>query len=241
MIKPQHIKARPEDISERVVVVGDPARAEFLAENVLERARLVNRNRGFLVYTGEYKGVPVTVAVHGVGAASSAIVFEELRAYGAKTMIRLGTAGGLIEDLDIGDFVVAAGAYYNPGGTIGQYFGDICPAASPDPILTTELLHRASQRGRTRLGFVFSSDAFYAEDPGFARRISALGPIAVEMEAATLFSLAALRGFKAAALLVISDNLVVPGKETLVGHEGLVEYMYRASEAVLETLASVRV
>ncbi|MET1102229.1 MAG: purine-nucleoside phosphorylase [Pyrodictiaceae archaeon] len=235
-IKPQHIRAPIGSIAEDVVVVGDPARARFLAEGLLEDARLVNEKRGFHVYTGFYKGLRVSVAVHGIGAPSAAIVFEELRAYGARRVVRLGTCGGLVEDLDIGDFVVATGALYNPGGTLGQYYQGVCPAASPDPELTLLVAEEASKRGRTRLGLVFSSDAFYAEDPMFAKRVSRLGAVAVEMEAAVLFSLSWMRGYRAAALLIVSDNLVVPGKEELRSHEELEEYVARGGEAVLEAL-----
>ncbi len=236
MPEPQHIKAKLGDVAERVVVVGDPARAEFLA-NMLEDAKLVNSNRGFYVYTGEYKGTRVSVAVHGVGAASSAIVFEELKMLGAKVMVRLGTCGGLTEEVDVGHVVVVTGAGYNPGGTIGQYFGAVNPPASPDPRLTVLLEEEARKTGLdVHAGPVFSSDAFYAEDPGFARRMAKLGFIAVEMEAATLFAIAQLRSFRAGALLVVSDNLVIPGKEKLLGHEELKEYMEKAARAVLEAI-----
>jgi len=237
-IVPQHIKAGPGDVAERVVVVGDPARARMIA-GMLDNARLVNENRGLLVYTGSYRGVNVSVAVHGIGAPSAAIVFEELAALGAKYMVRLGTCGGLVEDLDIGDFVVASGAAYNPGGLMAQYFGGICPAASPDPGLTLALYREASRRGRAILAPVYSSDAFYAEDPELARRLSRLGYKAIEMEVAALYSISHMRGFKASALLVVSDNLVVPGKERLRGHEELRAYLERAAEAVLEALSSV--
>ena len=236
MPEPQHIKAKPEDVAERVVVVGDPARAEFLA-NMLEDVKLVNRNRGFYVYTGKYKEASVSIAVHGVGAASSAIVFEELKMLGAKVIVRLGTCGGLVEKVDVGHAVVATGAGYNPGGTIGQYFGAINPPAAPDPRLTILLEEEARKAGLSvHVGPVFSSDAFYAEDPGFAERMAKLGFIAVEMEAATLFALAQLRGFRAGAILVVSDNLVIPGKERLLGHEELKYYMEKAARAALEAI-----
>jgi 5'-methylthioadenosine phosphorylase len=113
-------------------------------------------------------------------------------------------------------------------------------AAAPDPFLTTRLYENAKQHhGRVYLGPVFSSDAFYAEDKDFVKKWAARGVIAVEMEAATLFALSALRGYKAAALLVISDNLAVPGKEELKHHDELVEYIDRAAKAVFETLASI--
>ena len=237
-ITPQHIRAGPGDVAERVVLVGDPARARMIA-GMLADARLVNENRGLLVYTGSYRGARVSVAVHGIGAPSAAIVIEELIALGARYLVRLGTCGGLVEDLDIGDYVAASGAAYNPGGAMGQYFGGICPPASPDPELLLAVYREASRRGRTILAPVYSSDAFYAEDPGMARRLSSMGVKAVEMEVAILYALANMRGARAAALLVVSDNLVVPGKERLRSHEELEAHVRGAAEAVLEALASM--
>jgi len=142
-MKPQHIRISPGQLAEKVVVVGDPARAKYLADNFLEDAKLVNTERCFHIYTGYYKGERISIAVHGIGAASAAIVFEELRMLGAKVMIRLGTAGGLIPSLDIGDAVVATGAAYIHGGTIGSYVPDACMVTAPDPILTTRLYENA--------------------------------------------------------------------------------------------------
>ncbi len=239
-MKPQHLRVKPGELAEKVVVVGDPARATYLAERFLEDAKLVNKERGFLVYTGHYGGERISVAVHGIGAPSAAIVFEELYMLGARYMIRLGTAGGLIPELDIGDAVVATGAAYLHGGTIGSYVPDACMTTAPDPLLTTMLYNKARDiHGRVYLGPVFSSDAFYAEDKNFVKKWSSRGIIAVEMEAATLFALAAIRRFHAAAMLVISDNLAVPGKEELKHHEELVEYVDRAARAVLETLRDI--
>ena len=240
-LKPQHIRISPDKLAEKVIVVGDPARAEYVAENFLEDAELVNRERGFNIYTGYYKGTRVSVAVHGIGAPSAAIVFEELRMLGAKVMIRLGTAGSLIPELDIGDAVVATGAAYIHGGTIGSYVPDSCMATSPDPRLTTLLYDKAKEfHGRVVLGPVFSSDAFYAEDKEFVKKWSSRGIVAVEMEVATLYALATMRGFKASAILVVSDNLAVPGKEELKHHEELKEYVDKATRAVLETLAEYK-
>ncbi len=237
-MKPQHIRISPDKLAEKVVVVGDPARAEYLARKFLRDAELVNKARGFHIYTGYYGDTRVSVAVHGIGAPSAAIVFEELRMLGAKVMIRLGTAGGLVPSLEIGDVVVATGAAYIHGGTIGSYVPDACMVAAPSPKLTTMLYDKAKEiHGRVVLGPVFSSDAFYAEDKNFVKKWQSRGIVAVEMEAATLFALSAMRGFHAAAILVISDNLAVPGKEELKHHEELVQYVDKAAKAVFATLA----
>ncbi|MEM4732552.1 MAG: nucleoside phosphorylase, partial [Desulfurococcaceae archaeon] len=94
---PVHIKASKEDIAGNVIAGGDPYRVELLKQ-LLEDARVVNTHRGLLVTTGYYKGTKVTIATHGIGAPSAAIVFEELAQLGAKRIVRLGTAGGIRKD-----------------------------------------------------------------------------------------------------------------------------------------------
>ncbi|OYT68088.1 MAG: 5'-methylthioadenosine phosphorylase, partial [Candidatus Wolframiiraptor sp. EX4484-121] len=102
---PYHILAKPEQIAEKVIAVGDPARAEHIS-TILKDAELVNTNRGFPVYTGEFDGEVVTVACHGIGGPSSSIVFEELRMLGAEIIVRLGTAGAILEDMEPGEFLI---------------------------------------------------------------------------------------------------------------------------------------
>ncbi|MDK2383738.1 MAG: purine-nucleoside phosphorylase [Candidatus Korarchaeota archaeon] len=239
MPKPLHILAEPGSIAERVVVAGDPARVKQLAE-MLEEPVLVNDNRGLLVYTGKYRDVPVTVATHGIGAPSATIVFEELAMLGARIMVRLGTAGALRGDLDIGDLVVAAGAVYLcNGNSLGMYVPGYCYAASPSPDVTMRLVEEAGRKGEEALlAPVFSSDAFYAEDPEFARRWAEKGVAAVEMECAGLFGLGWMRGFKTGALLMISDSLV-KGKEEMLTARELAPVAETAGRIVLDTLASL--
>ncbi len=231
---PFHIKAKPEDISENVIAVGDPGRVRILSE-LLEDPRIVNEHRGLLVITGNYKDIAVTVATHGMGCPSAAIVFEELGMLGAKKITRLGTAGGMKEELEIGDIVVATGAAYARGGCgLGQYVPEACSPTSPDPELTAEIMRSLDESGiKYYKGPVFSSDAFYAEDPGFARRWAERGVIAVEMEAAALFTLGWMRGWRTAAVLVISDNLLAE-KPHLATSEELRERIDKAALAILE-------
>lgn len=240
-MKPQHLTAKPGEVAERVIAVGDPARARMVAEKYLEDARLVSENRDLLVFTGKYKGVPVSVAVHGIGAPSAAIVFEELAMLGAKAIVRLGTAGSLRKDVDVTHAVVATGAAYYHGGTLGAYAPGCCLPNSPDPWVTVELYKNAKELLPTHSGPVVSTDAFYAEDEHFVEFWSKRGVIAVEMECATLFSLGWMRGFKTGALLIIADSLVDPSKKDLLHHEQLAPVMDKATKAVLETLVNVEV
>ncbi|MEM4344053.1 MAG: hypothetical protein QXT91_06915, partial [Candidatus Caldarchaeum sp.] len=99
-MEPQHLKTK--DVAKRVVAAGDPARVVQLSK-MLDSPRLVNENRGFITYTGSFQGVPVTVACHGVGGPSSAVVFEELIMLGARLIIRLGTCGAFVKGIKNGE------------------------------------------------------------------------------------------------------------------------------------------
>ncbi len=236
---PFHVRAREEDVAERVIIAGDPTRVEHLS-SLLEGARVVNECRGFLTYTGTYEGVPVTIATHGIGGPSAAIVVEELAMLGAKIVVRLGTAGGLVEELDVGDVVLATGAAYPAGGgSLGMYVPGVCMAAAPHPEVVYALAKSLTREGMEfKAGPVFSSDAFYAEDPEFARRWGERGILAVEMECAALFSLGWMRKLKTGAVLVISDSLVKePGY--MATAEELREMVLKVGGAVLAALLEV--
>lgn len=205
---PVLIKASKSDISPNVVTCGDPSRVDHLS-SILEDARVVSTYRGFKVVTGSYKGARVTLAAHGIGGPSAAMVFEELKLLGAKRIVRLGTAGGVRKDTRIGDIVVATSALYHIGGcAIGQYIPGYCGPTGSDPRLTSRIMDLLEGGGiEYKYGPVFTSDAFYAESPELAESLARYGVVAVDMESATLFSLGWMRGFEAACILVISNVL----------------------------------
>ncbi len=233
---PAHIRAEEGDVADLVVAVGDPARAKQVAK-MFQKAKLVNSNRGLLTFTGTYKGKAVTVATHGLGGPSSAIVFEELRMLGAKTIVRLGTVGGMVKALEIGDLVIPIGAA-STKGSLEMYVPDGTLPAVPDMELTLRIDEMCKKEGlRRRTGVVFSSDSFYGEDKGFVERWAKRGVVGVEMECATLFTLGLLRGFRAASLLIVSDSLVHIGKKETLPAEKLEGYVDRAAKAVLNALA----
>jgi 5'-methylthioadenosine phosphorylase len=232
---PVHLRIRPGEVSPLVVTAGDPARIEQLAR-ILRDAKLVNTNRGFTAYTGTYGGKRITVATHGIGGPSSAVVFEELHMLGAEVIVRLGTAGGLIRGLVVGDLVVATGAAYNEG-SLRMYVPDGTLPALPDLGLTTDILERCRAEGVKHLaGIVFSSDAFYAEDPAFVSRWSKRGVVAVEMECATLFTLGILRKFRTASVLVVSDSLAYKSRKKMVLAGSLTATVEKAAKIVLDAL-----
>jgi 5'-methylthioadenosine phosphorylase len=235
-----HLKARPGDIAEDVIAVGDPGRVDLLSQ-LLQDPRVVNEHRGLKVVTGWYKGVRATIATHGIGCPSAMIVFEELGKLGARRIVRVGTTGGLRSGMRPGDIVVATGAGYTQGGCgLGQYMPGVCGATSPSPVLTARIMESLARLGgRFTAGPVFSSDAFYAEDPSFAERMSHLGFVAVEMEAAGLFALGWARGWETAAVLVVSDVLTSEEKVFLTTRE-LADKFMLVGRAVLEVFAGSR-
>ncbi|MDK6028991.1 purine-nucleoside phosphorylase [Ignisphaera sp. 4213-co] len=238
LIGPIHIKAKKGDVAERVIVAGDPARVEQVSK-MLENPRVVNTNRGFIIYTGAYKGVPVSVAVHGVGHPSSMLVVEELAMLGAKVVIRFGTCGAMVKGLKIGDIVIPTAAAYYPGGAFYQYLKEaVCTATAPHFDVLKTLVEETQKAGVNYvLGPVVSSDAFYAEDPEFVKKWTSRGIVAVEMECAGLFMLGAMRNLKTGALLMVSDSLVE--ELGFASAEELREYVNRASKIVLEALIKI--
>ncbi|MCY0859930.1 MAG: purine-nucleoside phosphorylase [Sulfolobaceae archaeon] len=236
-MQPIHILAKKEDIAEKVIVAGDPGRVKIIS-SLLEDPKLVNENRGFLIYTGKYNGQRVSIATHGIGGPSIAIVLEELIMLGAKEFIRFGTAGALVPEIDLGDYVIVTGASYNGGGLFQQYNKEnVCISAVPDFELTNKLVNSFKKHGlKYHLGPIFSSDAFYAEDPEFAERWARRGMIAVEMECATLFSLSLMRKVRSAAALMISDSLVKGN--IWISKEELEKRAKEGAIAILESLTS---
>ncbi len=238
LIGPIHIKAKRGDVAERVIVAGDPARVEQLI-NMIENPRLVNTNRGFTVYTGAYKGVPVSIAVHGVGHPSSMLVFEELVMLGARIIIRFGTCGAMVKGLRIGDVVIPTAAAYYPGGAFYQYLKEsICTATAPHFEVLKTLVEEVQKSGVNYvIGPIVSSDAFYAEDPEFTKKWTSRGITAVEMECAGLFMLGSMRGVKVGALLMVSDSLVE--ELGFASAEELRGYVERAGKIVLDSIIRI--
>jgi 5'-methylthioadenosine phosphorylase len=237
--KPYHILAKPGDIAERVLAVGDPGRADAIARELLSGAALVNSNRGFNTYTGFFEGARVTVATHGIGGPSAAIVVEELKMLGAKLIVRLGTCGGLTEKVKVGDAVVALGAIYQPGGAPGMYAPGMCYPAVADPEVVVELERGLREEGfNVHRGIVASSDAFHAEEANLGAW-SSVGAVAVEMECATIFTVARIRGVKAGAALLVIDNLAT-GELFEAGAEERRKLEIKAAKGALKALARIQ-
>ena len=206
-MSPVHVRAEPGDFAESVLLPGDPRRARYIAENFFEDARLVTEERGMLGYTGAYKGNPISVQTTGMGCPSAAIVAEELIQLGARNLLRVGTCGGYHPEMELGDLVIVTAATPQDG-TVSSITQGVpyAPAAHFD--LVHAAYHvadtTASSRGRF-LGPVVSADLFYDPEEDPQDLWHSLGVLAVEMEAAAIFTLAAMRGARAGCLLTVSN------------------------------------
>jgi uridine phosphorylase len=192
------------DLAERVLAPGDPGRALVLAQTLLEEPRMFNHNRGLWGYTGiAADGAPMTIQSTGIGGPSSAVVIEELVRLGARRIVRAGTCGSLVGGIALGELIVAEESIASDGTSRALGAGQRVPA---DPALTAALEAAAARAGGARRGAIVTTDLFYAPDGSHADPATD-GAIAVEMEAATLFRLAALRGVRAGCILIVTDLL----------------------------------
>lgn len=203
-----HNGAKQGQIAETVIMAGDPLRAKFMAEHFLENPVQFNGVRNMLGYTGTYKGKPVSVMGHGMGIPSIAIyTYELFHFYGVKNIIRTGTAGCIQPGMKLGDIVIAGGACTN-SNFMHQYNlpGTFAPIADFD--LLYKAVKTCEELGYGyKVGNVLSSDTFYDENEGW-RQWQKMGVLAVEMEAAALYAIAAQAGKKALTILTVSDSIV---------------------------------
>ncbi len=203
-----HIGAKPGDIAETVLLPGDPYRARWAAETFLENPVCINEVRGMLGFTGNWKGNRVTIQGSGMGMPSLSIYVNELiRDYGAQTLIRIGSAGGMADHVGIRDVVIAmtASTLGNPSRAILR---ELNYAPCADWSLLRAAVAASESRGvTTHVGGIYSSDTFYDERADLNEQLVRHGVLAVEMEAAELYALAARHGRRALAIVTISDHL----------------------------------
>jgi purine-nucleoside phosphorylase len=230
---PIHVRAEPGEYAEAVLLPGDPLRARYIAETYLDEVVQRNSERGLLGYTGSYQGKPVSVQGTGMGCPGASIVFEELVQLGCKKLIRVGTCGGLQLSHRLGDLIVALTAVPADSTAVHLVGGEPhCPTASWS--LVHETVHVAKHSGiPLHVGPIVSSDLFYNPNEGQYERWASRGVLAVEMEAAALFTIAALRGVESACLLTVSD-IVVEGVFTRISDEELRNSVDRMTRLALD-------
>ena len=230
---PIHLRAEEGDYAEAVLVPGDPLRAKYIADNFFDDARQVNGERGMLGYTGTFKGKPVSVQSTGMGCPSAAIVFEELNMLGARRLIRVGTCGGLQPGMTMGELVIATAATPSDRTALNYTGGEMHAPAASFALVRSAVQHAEMVDRGIRVGGIVSSDVFYQPDTGLAQRWSDRGILAVEMEAAVLYTVAALRNLQALAMCTVSDT-IVDGEFLRIGDAELVRAVDEMVEIALE-------
>jgi len=225
-----HLLLKKGDIGEYVLLPGDPKRAKLIAE-IMDESKLISANREFLVYTGKYGGVTVSVASTGIGGPSAAIAFEELLMVGAKVFIRVGTCGALRKGIEVPSIIIPYAAVRMDGVTKRYVDPEFPAVATPEIYLVLKEEAEKQSKVKVYSGIVVSDDAFYVEKEKmmyWANR----GAIAIEMESSTIFTLAQLKGVKAGTILVVDGNIPEgTGKAVKGGFRGR-EYSEEIAEAI---------
>ena len=207
------VLSEPGAFGTHVLIVGDPKRVELLATEVLEDAQLVGDARGMVGYVGTFNGKRVGIQTHGIGGASAALVVEELVQAGVTRIVRLGTFGSLSPAFQPGDLLCAAAAIPHDGASRALVGGE--PHA---PMADFEIVHAAVHDAkhlgvRMRVGLVATTDLYFDPDDDLDRRWAARGAVGVDMETATLLTLAPLRGISAGSFLVCSNVVDAPATQ----------------------------
>jgi purine-nucleoside phosphorylase len=229
-----HIGAADGDFAPDVIMPGDPRRAKAIAERFFESPRLVTEVRGILGYTGTYQGRPISVIASGMGMPSMTIYATELvRNYGVRRIVRTGTMGGAQDYLSIGDVVAASSAHTDSAMTAARI-----PGVSFSHTPTFGLLRKAVEFGESsgkklHVGPVFTTDAFYQPDPELAKVLVRHGTVAIEMEAAGLYAVAAAEGIEALTLGTVSDHVFKSEEMSAQDRENTFEDMVEFALAAL--------
>ena len=236
------LRTRVSDLADRALVVGDPGRAARVAE-LLDNATQLTANREYHVYNGTYRGVPVTVASHGVGAAGAAVGSAAPAPGGVPGTIRCGTAGGVQPEVVDGAIVVATGAV-RADGVSHQLVPTEFPAIAT-PELTIALKAAAATTGlNVHSGIVLTGDMFYPSDviTGIDHQMwQRAGIVAVEMEAAALFVIASLHGIESGAVFAIDGNPLAAKDDSMDGYDPYREIVTQAVDGALTAALDVLV
>lgn len=206
MAKQPHLLVEDGDLNEIALIPGDPGRVDRIAGQC-ESSQVVAENREYKLVNATYDGVELSICSTGIGCPSAAIAIEELERVGVKTVIRVGTTGALQSGIEIGDMVVATGAAKDEGTT--KRYESVTYPAVPDYEVLSALVDGAESRGEAvHVGPIASDDAFYAETDAYVESWEEAGILAVEMEAAAVFTLARRKGMGAGAICTVDGNLV---------------------------------
>jgi len=215
-----HIAAQAGEFAETVLMPGDPLRAKFIAENFLENAKCITQVRNMFGYTGTYKGKRVSVMGSGMGVPSISIYATELyKDYGVEKIIRIGSCGAVRDDIKIRDIIVGMAASTD-SNVNRQRFHNVDFAACADFSLLKSVVDTAEKLGKpVHVGNIFTADLFYTPQPEMFATMEKYGILAVEMEAAGLYGVAAEYGKKALTVLTVSDHIKTGEQTTAAERE----------------------
>jgi purine-nucleoside phosphorylase len=209
-----HINAKQNEIAKSILLPGDPLRAQYIAETFLEDVTCYNEVRGMYGYTGTFNGKRVSVQGTGMGVPSISIYVNELiREYGVKNLIRVGTCGAIQKDVNVRDVIIAMTASTDSNMNRLTFPGlDFAPCADFD--LLKKAYDACVEKGlHVRVGNVLTADIFYRDSMEPVKKLADYGVLAIEMETAALYSLAAKHGVNALSVLTVSDHIFT-GEET---------------------------
>lgn len=231
-----HLHARPDDVADVVLLPGDPNRATRIAQGFFDDPVLYTDHRQLLGYTGHYRGLRVSVQATGMGCPSLAIVAEELVRLGARTLVRVGTAGIVADTVAPGDLIVASAAVANDG-TTRQYLAGAAYAPTADHDVVRALVDAGRALGTPpHVGLIQTEDAFYATSPEHVPALRARGVLAIEMESSALFLIAAMRGVRAGCALVASNRI---GDTAFVPPDVLADGVARMTRMTLDAAVAL--
>jgi len=241
MAKQPHLLVEDGDVHDVALLPGDPGRVDRIADHC-DDSEVVAENREYKVVNATYDGVELTISSTGIGCPSAAIAVEELAKVGVETFVRVGTIGGLQADVEVGDMIVANGAAKEEG-TSKRYESPVYPAV-PDYDVLAGLVDSAERNDEAvHVGPIVSDDAFYNESDEYVADWEDAGLLGVEMEAATVFSLARRRGLAAGAICTVDGNLVAGTQKGADGDDELPEKardnVARAIDIALDAVAGL--
>jgi purine-nucleoside phosphorylase len=211
-----HIGAKLGEIAPRVLMPGDPLRAKWIAETYLDDAKCYSTVRNMLGFTGRYQGVDVSIQGSGMGMPSASIYSHELFAeYNVDTLIRVGSCGAITDDLQLRDVIAASAACTDSAMNRVRFDGLIDFAPVADFGLLRNAVDAATERGISmRVGSVLAADAFYTARPDLFEKLALYGVLAVEMESAALYTIAAQFRARALTILTVSDHIKTGAQTT---------------------------
>jgi purine-nucleoside phosphorylase len=204
----KHMNAAPGDFAPTVLMPGDPLRAKYIADSYLDDVRRVTDVRNMWGFTGEYKGVPVSVMAHGMGIPSVSIYCTELiTEYDVKRVIRVGSCGTTHPDVQLRDVLIAMGASTDSNVNRMRFGGYDLAALATFSLVQNAVKAAEENKVRYHVGNLFSADLFYTPDPDMFDTMAKYNVLGIEMEAAGIFPIAAEHGVESLAICTVSDDI----------------------------------